>query len=157
MTLRAVASLACTLAVLAAAGCNSASAPTTPSAVSRTPATIDAFAGTWASRPAGGASLAPNLCSQIEYEVTPSGDGQSGDVRFSGTCVGVTATGTGSGRLSGSTLHWAAEGTGSLAGTGCPFSFSNSTATPEGDAVRVTYSGMVCGIPVSGSQLLTRR
>jgi hypothetical protein len=155
--LRAVASLACALAVGSAAGCSSTSVPTAPSAVASPPMTIAAFAGTWTSRPAGGASLAPNLCSQLEYEVTPSADGQSGTVRFSGTCVGVTASGTGSGTLSGSTLRWGADGTGTLAGASCPFSFSNSTATPEGSAVRVTYSGMVCGIPVSGSQLLTRR
>jgi hypothetical protein len=58
--------------------------------------------------------------------------------------------------VSGSTLNWTAEGTATRAGVSCPFSFTEGTAALEGTGVRVTFAGVVCGLPVSGSELLQR-
>jgi len=143
-----------TLAVAFTVGCGTASSPVAPSALAA-PA-LDAFAGSWSSSLTP-AAITPAACSQVNYDVTPAADGQSASVRFSGTCAGVTATGTGQGRLVGDTLAWSADGTAAMSGFSCPFMFRDSTATLEGSNVRVTYRGTVCNLPVSGSQVLSRR
>ncbi len=90
------------------------------------------------------------------YQVVRSADGKSATVQFNGTCAGITAKGTGSGSLSGTVLTWNAQGTAVRSSLVCPFSFDNSTATPEGAGIRVNYAGSVCGVPVRGSELLVR-
>jgi hypothetical protein len=102
--------------------------------------------------------IAPGACSQIEYTVSPTSD-TSASIEYAGTCAGFTVRGSGAGTLVGSTLTWHADGTIERAGApACAFSFANSTATPEGtDAIRLTYAGTVCGVPVSGSEVVRRR
>ena len=65
-----------------------------------------------------------------------------------------TASLSGSGTLSGSAINWSASGLVSQGGVNCPFTFSNSKATIDdvNKQVVVTYSGSVCGIPVSGTE-----
>ena len=63
----------------------------------------------------------------------------------------------GTGTVSGSTLNWTAEGTATRGGLTCPFTFGEGTARPEGSGVRVTFAGTLCGLPVSGTELLQRK
>jgi hypothetical protein len=146
--------LAPMLLVVFAVGCGAGASPIAPTAFAA-PA-LDAFVGSWSSSITP-AIATPAGCSAIDYQITPGADGQSARVQFSGTCAGVSATGTGQGRLVGDTLAWTADGTAGMAGLSCPFSFRDSTAVLEGNNVRVTYRGTVCGLPVSGSQVLSRR
>jgi hypothetical protein len=138
---------------LLAAGC----AETDQSGVSPTgsSAVLDALAGTWT---LGSPSDAlPAGCTELDYTVTKSNDGQSGAVVFNGVCAGVEASGSGKGTVSGSTLNWTAEGTATRGGLTCPFTFGEGTAKPEGSGVRVTFAGTLCGLPVSGTELLERK
>ena len=146
-----------TLACVLAAGCDllskdpKASTPTSPT----TPAvSMSAFAGTWASVTA----TAPVTgCGNVKYTVTPVSD-TTANVTFSGTCGGnINVTGTGTGTLSGSTLAWSAAGLVSQGGVNCPFSFTNGKATTDATGqVVITYSGTVCGIPVSGTETVKK-
>jgi len=135
---------------LFAAGC-SVSNSTSPSGS----AVLDALAGTWALGSATGAP--PNRCTSLDYTIAKSSDASSGTVAFSGVCAGVEGTGTGKATVSGSTVNWTAEGTATRSGLTCPFNFTQGTAALEGSGVRVTYVGTVCGLPVSGSELLQRK
>ncbi len=142
------------------AGCsNSGQSPsnTLPSSPTST-AALDAFIGTWTSPVTGGGSGIPAGCSELKYDINRAPDNRSATVAFSGTCSEITVAGTGAGSLLGSTLTWSASGTASRANQSCAFNFQNNTATPEGpSAIRVNYAGTVCGIPVSGSQVFTRK
>lgn len=116
---------------------------------------IQAFSGTWTSGAASEAVL-PSQCTAFDYRVSPAADNRSGSVSFKATCAGITVDGTGSGVLTGDVLTWNAQGTASRVGLSCPFAFENSTATLEGSGVRVNYRGTVCGLPVSGSEVLRK-
>jgi hypothetical protein len=138
---------------------HSPSAPSTTAATTGQP-TLETFSGTWTSALATGSATPalPNGCSQFDYTVTPVAGTQSASVDFAATCASISVLGKGTATLSGSMLAWGAEGTITL-GTApvCPFKFSDSTATPEGDGIRIAYSGTVCGVAVSGSELLRKR
>lgn len=124
--------------------------PTSPS-----PSTsLDAFAGTWSS-PA--ASAPPTGCGALKYTVTPL-SASTANVTFAATCAGsIQVNGTGTGAVDGESLEWSAQGLVSQGGVNCPFSFPNGTAVAEGaDAIKVTYAGAVCGIPVSGTEIVKK-
>ena len=126
----------------------STSTPTSPSTPT---ANMSQFAGTWqsvtASTPATG-------CGNVSYTITPVSS-TSANVSFTATCAAnITVTGSGSGTLSGSEIDWSASGLVGQGGVNCPFSFSNSKAVlaSDGSTIAITYSGSVCGIPVSGTE-----
>ena len=116
---------------------------------------LDALAGTWTL--GSSSATLPAGCTALEYTVTKSDDGNSGLVAFNGVCAGVEASGSGKGTVSGSTLNWTAEGSASRGGLTCPFTLGEGTAKPEGSGVRVTFAGTLCGLPVSGTELLQRK
>jgi len=123
--------------------------PTTPAV------TMDAFAGTWSSATA---STPPTGCGNVKYTVTPVST-STANVVFAATCGGnITVNGGGTGTLTGSTLAWSASGLVGQGGVNCPFTFTNGKATQDaaGPNVIVTYSGTVCGIPVSGTETVKR-
>jgi hypothetical protein len=141
------------------AGCSSkptGGSPVTPTApaTSSTSTTMDTFSGTWTSGAGGGAP--GNTCSGVNYTFNKTSD-TSASVTYSGSCSGITITGTGKGTLIGSVLNWDASGSATGNGLNCAFSFSNSTATPQADGILVTYNGTVCGLTVSGSHLVHKR
>jgi hypothetical protein len=151
---------ACLLACAVSAGCDlpflngkgkdkdNPTGPTSPTA------TLDAFAGTWssvnASNPATG-------CGNVKYIVTPTTTA-SANVTFTATCAGnISVSGSGTGTLSGDTMTWTANGLVSQGGVNCPFAFTNSRATLGADGnVTVNYTGTVCGIPVSGTEVVKK-
>ena len=156
MKLRAAAAafaLACALTT----GCDLLSkkdkTPTSPTSPTPT-TTVDAFAGTWSSITP---STPPTGCGNLKYTVTPTGT-TTANVTFAATCAGnIAVTGSGSGTLSGSTINWTANGLVGQGGVNCPFTFTNSKATL--DAARqivVTYTGTICGIPVSGTETVKK-
>jgi hypothetical protein len=111
--------------------------------------TMNAFAGTWRS---SAVTAVNGACTSMNWTITPTGTA-SATIAYSATCSGVAVTGTGNGTLSGNTLNWTTSGT---AANNCSFGL-NGTAIPDSGAdLRVTYSGTVCGLPVSGSDTLHR-
>ncbi len=143
------------LACSAAAGCDlfkkdtDSSTPTTP-----TPSgSLDVFAGSWSSATASTPSTG---CGNVTYTVTPV-NATTANVTFTATCAGsIQVTGTGSGTVTGSTLTWNAQGLVGQGGVNCPFTFSNGQAVQDPGGIKVTYSGTVCGIPVSGTEIVKK-
>ncbi len=125
-----------------------------PTSPSPTAASLDAFAGTWASTSAAAPATG---CGNLKYTVTPV-SATAANVTFAGTCAGsIQVTGTGTGKINGSALDWSAQGLVGQGGTNCPFSFPAGKATEEaGGGIKVTYAGTVCGIPVSGSEIVKK-
>jgi len=115
---------------------------------------LEAFAGTWSSisvsNPASG-------CGNLKYTVTPTTT-SSAMVTFTATCASnIAVSGSGSGTLSGDTINWSANGLVAQGGVNCPFTFTNSKATLGADGnVTVNYTGSVCGIPVSGTEVVKK-
>jgi hypothetical protein len=135
---------------LLAAGCASQNSGVSPTG----PTVLDALVGTWT---LNSSSAAPAGCTALDYTLAKNADGTSATVTFNGVCGGVSATGTGSGTVSGSKLNWTADGTATRDGLTCPFTLGEGTATREGSGVRVTFAGTLCGLPVSGSELLQKK
>ena len=158
-TLIVSAAFVAVIALVAASGCNlldslTNSSPTSPSTTTTT-GSLDSFVGTFSSS-SPATTIGAATCGNLQYVVAPT-SATSATVTFSATCAtSVQVNGSGSGTLSGSTLAWNAQGTVTQGTITCPFSFTNGTATPEGTGLRVNYSGTVCGIAVSGSELLKK-
>ena len=151
--------LASALILCAASACASqnGSVPTAPSATplsaTVSSSVLDALSGSWRS---ASASATAGLCRDITYTLTPTG-AASASVDFSATCAGVGVRGAGSGTLSGSTVNWTTTGSTVVVGApACPFSLAGTAAHSETVAVKVSYSGTICGVPVSGSDTLSR-
>ena len=151
---RFVAAVAVTCALTA--GCNlvdklTGKNPTEPSSSS---AAVSDFAGTWVT---SSSALPASSCGAVKYTVTPV-TSSSANVTFSATCAGnIEVNGNGTGAVSGSALGWTAQGTVSQGSLSCPFNLNNGKATQETTGgVRIVYSGTVCGIPVSGDEVLKK-
>lgn len=130
--------------------------PLLPSLVSAG-GTSTKLGGTWASSSAG-LPIAPDSCGDFQWQMTSlTSTGVSGS--FSATCAGgIRVAGTGNGTLRGQALAWEARGNAtSQSGPSCSFELAG-TATPEtADAIRVNYTGTVCGVSVRGSEVWRRR
>jgi hypothetical protein len=122
--------------------------PTGPGA---TNVSLDVFAGTWTSA----ATPSATTCGNISYTVTPMGS--SANVTFAATCAGnIQVNGTGSGTVKGTALEWSAQGLVGQGGVNCPFTFTNGKAVEDPAGIKITYSGTVCGIPVSGTEIVKK-
>ena len=149
--------VACAAACLLTSGCDALDKltgknPTSPSTTAAV--SLGDFAGTWVTS----ASTSPaTSCGGVTYTVTPV-TSTSANVTFSGTCAGtIQVNGTGTGAVSGAALGWNAQGTVTQGTLSCPFTFTNGKATQEAaGGVRIVYSGTVCGIPVSGNEVLKK-
>jgi hypothetical protein len=122
-----------------------------PTGPGSTSLSLDVFAGTWTST----AAPAATTCGNIQYTVTPTGS--SANVTFAAICAGnIQVNGTGAGAVKGATLEWSAQGLVGQGGVNCPFSFTNGKAVEDAAGIKVTYSGTVCGIPVSGTEIVRK-
>ena len=144
MSMRILSVLGLSATLLAATACSNGM-PTAPSA---DPVNILAsIGGTWSSTAAAAATA--GICGAVNYSITPTG-ANSAAITFSGSCMGITGSGSGSGTVNGNTLTWTTTGN---AGP-CPFSLSGTAVQSGASDLNVTYSGTVCGAPISGAQLL---
>jgi hypothetical protein len=130
---------------------DSPDSPTTPTS---TGVNLETFAGTWSST---NATIPATACGNVKYTVTPVNT-TTANVTFAATCAeNIQVNGTGTGKVSGSTLDWSAQGLVGQGGVNCPFSFTNGKAAEEpGGGIKITYSGTVCGIPVSGTEIVKK-
>lgn len=124
--------------------------PTSPGAT----VSLDGFAGTWAS---SASSTPATGCGNVTYTVIPTGT-NAANVTFAGTCASsISVSGTGTAKVSGSELQWSAQGLVAQGGVNCPVAFTNGKAVADGaGTIKVTYSGTVCGIPVSGTETVKK-
>ncbi len=143
-------------AALAIGACTGDSRATSPASPSSVPVTADTFVGAWTSATAGASPIA--ACSRFEYTVDKASE-RVVNLKVAATCSGVTLDAIGSGTLAASGLSWDAQGTATgPSGTGCAFSFADSSATPLSDGtIRIDYKGKVCGMPVSGSEIVRKK
>jgi len=149
------AALVALVALVATWGCDLLNKKDSPTAPSSPTASLDQFAGTFTSSPV--ATVGPTTCGNVRYVVAPTST-TAATVTFTATCAAsIEVSGSGTGTLSGSTLGWSAQGTITQGDITCPFSFANGTATAEGtSSLRVNYSGTVCGIAVSGTDVVAK-
>jgi hypothetical protein len=141
----------------AAAGCdlfNRVKEDASPTSPSSPAVSLEAFAGTWSSTTA---TTPATGCGSLKYTVTPV-SASSANVTFAATCASsIQLNGTGTGKVNGSALDWTAQGLVAQGGVNCPFTFANGKATEESaGGIKVTYGGTVCGIPVSGTELVKK-
>jgi hypothetical protein len=123
--------------------------PTSPTPV----VSLDAFAGKWVT---SRSALPATSCGALTYTVTPV-NASTATVTFDATCASsIRVTGTGTGKVSGATLDWNAQGSVSQGGMTCPFTFNNGKTTEDAGGIKVVYSGTVCGIQVSGDEVLKK-
>ena len=143
--MRTVGILGLTLTLFAASACTNG----TPSAPSTAGGDVlSAMSGTWRST----ATAVAGICTVTNYTVTPTG-ANTATISYSATCAGVPVSGTGSGTMNGTTFNWTTSG---FATSSCSLSL-NGTAVPSGTSdLTVAYGGVVCGVPVSGSEILHR-
>lgn len=125
--------------------------PTSPSAPT---VALDVFAGSWVS---SAASTPATGCGNVTYTVTPVST-SSANINFQATCASsIAVTGSGTGKLNGSSLDWTAQGLVSQGGVNCPVSFTNGKASQDATGtIKVVYAGTVCGIPVSGTETVKK-
>jgi len=125
--------------------------PTSPSGSA---VSLDVFAGRWSS---SAASTPSTGCGNVTYTVTPVSS-TNANVTFAATCASsIAVTGSGTGKVNGSSLNWSAQGLVSQGGVNCPFTFTDGKATEDAaGTIRVVYSGTVCGIPVSGTEVVKK-
>jgi hypothetical protein len=144
----------------AASSATSPTSPSAPAAQTSGSLTIGSLsAGTWgsfAADPAPGSfNLNPGSCGNFKWSVT-SLTAVSAAGTFSADCGGgLSLAGSATASLSGTSAVWSANGnvTGS---TTCSFGV-NGTAALENGGVRVTYNATVCGVTITGSELLKKR
>jgi hypothetical protein len=135
----------------AASGCNyeSKTTLTDPSSTG-----VASLIGNW-----GSANVVPtaSTCTDFKWNATEQ-TGTSATGSFSATCAGdLKLQGTASGRLSGITITWSANGTAqSPAIPACAITLTG-TAELGVNSIRVPYSGNTCLGPVSGVEVLNRR
>jgi len=131
-------------ALLSLTACNRTMTPSNPTPA---PNPMSAFIGSWHSTTTTGA------CTAINWSVA-STNNTTATILYTATCAGVPVTGTAAGTLNGTTMNWTTSGT---AANTCTFAI-NGGAAPAAIAtdLNVTYTGNVCGTPVSGSDTLHR-
>ena len=142
------------LSAFMSAGCldflTHVTSPSTP-----TTATLQGMGGSWTSvSPAP--TPAPGTCTDFHWTITDF-TGTTGSGTFTATCAGnVQVAGTASGTLSGTTVTWSANATGTTSGgVSCPIPLTG-TATFDGTQFRIPYSGTACGAPLSGTEILRK-
>src|SRR5688500_4099192 len=143
-----VACLAVAAASAACLGFERKSSLTGPSA-----AGINTLMGSWSS---ANIIPSPTTCTDFKWKVAEQ-TATSAKGEFSATCANdLKLVGTAQGTLTGSTILWVADGTGTAPGLpSCSIALTG-TAEIGIDSVRVPYSGDTCLGKVSGVDVLKR-
>ena len=127
-----------------------------PTSSSDTTTSVRSYLGTW-NGPALSATPSPQTCGGLQWKITSqTGTQITGD--FTASCAGgIALVGTLVATVSDSTtIPWAASGNATQGENSCAFTLTG-TGTFQGTSnIVVNYSGTACGIPLSGSQTITR-
>jgi hypothetical protein len=149
---------ACAIALcVAAAGCVGYESKTTVPTAGPSSTGVEALVGSWASVATANIIPSPSTCTDFKW--TPSQQTATTAMgSFSATCAGDTKfTGSAMGTLTGSTIAWTANATGTTPSIpSCAISLSG-TAELGVNSIRVPYSGTTCLGPVSGVEVLNKK
>jgi hypothetical protein len=155
MPARLLASISVVLAAVTAA-CSGNMAGPTPGGSSNesVPSAVTQMAGSWTSQ--GLSSGATGPCSSVHYSVTPAGS-DTASINYAATCAGLSISGTGTAVGTSTNLTWTSDGTALLnGGVSCGFHLTGVATPMSASTASITYSGTVCGVPVSGTDTLSR-
>jgi hypothetical protein len=157
MMKRIILSFVTALAITAGAACFDFKTSATPTGPTNT--TSQALSGTWSgvqSLPGASGSLA-DACVNFQWSVTQI-SGTSGSGTFSATCLGnIQVSGSASATLTGSTLNWSANASGTINGqTVCAIALTGTATLEANNRIRIPYSGTTCLGPVSGTEIIQR-
>ena len=151
--MKSTACVAILTASLLGAGCSNLfnfgqDSPTTPTSTSLS-------TGQWSS--ISSATTLTNTCTDFKWTITEVA-GASASGTFTATCLGnMHVAGTAHGTLTGTTVAWTAEATGTTPGlVTCPISLTG-TAEFDGTQIRIPYSGTTCLGPISGAEILRKK
>jgi len=160
--------LALAVAVLTAACVEVKHEATTPTSPSSTSASTSTPAGTqvssvlntgaWSSvTQKATSSFNPGDCGNFQWQITTMTT-TSATGTFSAVCAGGLALkGTAEGKLEGISANITVNGTGSSPTIpSCTFSISAVAIPQTLDTVKLTYSGNVCGMTTSGTEILKK-
>jgi hypothetical protein len=141
---------ACLAAILSAGCLDFLTSKTSPTPTGPTVITT----GAWVS--ISSATALTNTCTDFHWTITDV-TGTSGTGTFTAKCLAtIQVAGTAHGTLSGTTVTWAADATGTgPSGAACPVALAG-TATFDGTQFRIPYTGTTCLGPVSGAEVLRK-
>jgi hypothetical protein len=150
---RIVLGLAVTVMAVSGAACFQFGSSVSPS----NPASI--LGGTWSTTQSlpGVSGSIQDSCVNFRWAVTEF-TGTAGAGTFSATCLGnIQVSGSARGTLSGTTVTWSADATGTVPGLPpCAISLSGTATLEAGNRIRIPYSGTTCLGPVSGTEVISR-
>jgi hypothetical protein len=157
--------LALALAVITTACVDVKHETTTPSSPSSTSSSSSSDqvstvlkTGSWSSvTQKATSSFNPGDCGNFQWQITTMTT-TSATGTFSAVCAGDLALkGSAEGKLEGITANITVSGTGSSPTVpSCAFSISAVAVPQTLDTVKLTYSGNVCGMTTSGSEILKK-
>lgn len=124
-----------------------------PSGPSNDSSSQRSYIGNWASQSL--TAPTPSSCASLKWNIT-SQQGNQVAGTFEAACAGgIVLAGTASGTM-GDTIVWVASGNATQGSTTCPFSM-NGTGTFQGTStIVISYSGIMCSLPVSGTDTIKR-
>jgi hypothetical protein len=134
------------------------STTTSPSTSSNTQVSSVLNTGGWSSvTQKATTSFNPGECGNFQWQITTMTT-TSATGTFSAVCAGnLTLTGAAEGKMEGITANITVSGTGSSPTVpSCTFSISAVAVPQTLDTVKLTYSGNVCGMPTSGTEILRK-
>lgn len=128
--------------------------PSSPSAPTQVSGVLNS--GAWTSQNVA-TSFNPGQCGNFQWQITTM-TATSATGTFSAVCAGELALkGTAEGKLEGLTANITASGTGSSPTIPtCTFSITAVAIPQTLDTVKLTYSGTVCGMTTSGTEILKK-
>lgn len=140
-----------------------ATTPTSPSSTSSSTSSTTQVSsvlntGAWTSvTQKATSSFNPGDCGNFQWQITTMTT-TSATGTFSAVCAGSLALkGSAEGKLEGLTANITVSGTGSSPTIpSCTFSISAVAVPQTLDSVKVTYNGNVCGMTVSGTEVLKK-
>lgn len=138
------------------AGCYGYESKTTTPSSPTSAASVESLVGTWKSASTG---IIPSASSCADFTWTPTQQSAtSASGSFTASCAGgLHFTGTASGTLSGTTITWQAQATGSTPEiSSCGITLTG-TAELGTNSIRVPYQGNTCLGPVSGVEILNKK
>jgi hypothetical protein len=166
--------VAAAIAGVGACSKKEAAAPTAPTmtTTSTTAAsgTVDGFLGLWS--PDDGTppafdgpentadSIVPSAaCRLMEFKIERDTDAKTAKIMFAATCANARIRGIGAGMMNEGVLFWRAQGLVALpSGNKCAFKFlEGNRAERVPDGLKVHYNGIVCDVPVSGTQVVKKK
>ena len=131
-------------------------APTSTTSSSSTDVSKVLTTGTWASASTA-PTFSPSTCGNFQWTIA-SMTATSATGTFKAVCGGgLTLDGNGPATLNGASATLLSTGTAPAPGLSCPFTLTATGVPTSTTAISLTYAGTVCGVPMSGTEIINRK